>query len=214
MWLKRRPNLPKPLHQVRATVIKLILASQSPRRKEILGGLLEGTGYTFTIQPAHVDETPLKRETPLAYVQRIAKAKALHVAAQNPGSVVIAADTPVIIGRRILQSPSTVEEARAMLKLTSNRRVHAPTAVVVVDAHGKAHAKLNENWIKFGTLSLADIDTYLANPANWKGIAGAIQVENHFMASRISAIHGSYSGILGLPLYETCLLLQRAGLKL
>ena len=194
--------------------MNLILASQSPRRKELLTNLLKGTGITFISQPAHVDETPWKNETPLAYVQRIAKAKALAIAALNPGATVLAADTPVIIGRRLLQSPTSRNEAEAMLRLTSNRRVHAPSAVTVVDASGKAHSKLNRNWIKFGPMSAATIEAYLAIPENWRGIAGAIQVENPFMESYITAIYGSHSGILGLPLYETRLLLQVSGIKL
>lgn len=186
----------------------LILASQSPRRKELLAGLLGGTGHTFTTHPAHVDETPLKREAPLAYVQRIAKAKAMKTASENKGSIVIAADTPVIVGRRILQTPHSVEEARTMLQLQSGRRVHIPTAVVVVDAAGNPHAKLCRSWVKYKVLTDKDIDSWLNHPDRW-AISGALQIESPHGQSWLTAMYGSYSGILGLPLYETRLLLAR-----
>lgn len=191
--------------------MKLILASQSPRRKELLSGLLEGTGITFTTLPADVDESTRKGEPPLTYVQRVADTKALKIASENPGSVVIAADTPLIVGRRILQKAESFEEACAMLKLQSGKRVHIPTAVAVVDTKGKIHRKLNESWIKFKPLSDKEIKDYLSDSQNWQGISAAVQVENPHMASMISTMHGSYSGILGLPLYETRVLLARCG---
>lgn len=187
----------------------LILASQSPRRRQLLAGL----GVSFTVMPAHVDETALPAEAPLAYVQRIARAKARKVAAENPGCVVLAADTPVIVGRRILQSPADAADAARMLRLMSNRRVHIPTAVCVVDAAGRVHAKLAASWVKFRPLLAHEIDNIVANPANWQGISGALQVESPLSQRLITTMHGSHSGILGLPLYETGLLLARAGIE-
>ncbi|MCP5405429.1 MAG: septum formation protein Maf [Pseudomonadaceae bacterium] len=190
------------------TTPPLILASQSPRRKVIL----ESLGLTFSIQPAHVDETPLRAEAPLAYVRRVARAKAVALAGQNPGHVVVAADTPIICRRRIIQSPATRKEAHAMLRAQSNRRVHIPTAVCVVDARGKVHEAVSQNWVKLRQLTDAEIEAYLANDANWKGIAGALQIEHPVCQTWIPTVHGSHSGILGLPVYETVKLLKRAGI--
>jgi septum formation protein len=185
--------------------MQLILASQSPHRKK----LLETLGVSFTIQPAHIDETERKNETPLAYVKRIAMAKAAAISKANPGTVVLAADTPVIVGRRILQTPQTREEAVAMVKLYSGRRVHIPTTIVVADASGKLHVKVTRNWIKFKRITNAEIETYL-NHATWK-VAGALKIEQ--IEPWIATMQGTHSGIIGLPLYETSVLLTRAGIK-
>lgn len=187
----------------------IILASQSKTRKALLSKLLGPLGVPFTVQPAHVDETPLKNETPLAYVKRIALAKAAAVSAANPGVVVLAADTPVIVGRRILQTPATADEAAAMLRLQSGRRVSIPTVVVVADATGKLHHKTIVSWAKFKTLSEDEIAAYLATGL-WQNISGAIKddsVDHWFIK-----VHGSFSGFMGLPLYETSVLLARAGI--
>lgn len=191
-----------------AMTANLILASQSPRRRDLLAGL----GLTFKILPADVDETPLKAEAPLAYVQRIARAKAQKVAEENPGCVVLAADTPVIVGRRILQKAADAAEAAGMLACMSNRRVHIPTAVCMVDAAGRVHEKTSHSWVKFRPLTKRYIDDFVATPANWEGISGALQIEHPASQRFITTMHGSYSGILGLPLYETSLLLARAGI--
>ncbi len=183
----------------------LILASQSTTRK----ALLEKLGIPFTVQPAHVDETPLKHEAPLAYVKRIALAKAQAVSTQNPGSVVLAADTPVIVGRRILQKPESYEEALTMLKLHSGRRISIPTVVVVVDATGKSHHKVSVSWVKFKRFSQAEIEVFLA-ATKWREFSGSIHIE--LMEPWLQTTHGSISGIMGLPLYETTRLLARAGL--
>lgn len=185
--------------------MNLILASKSKHRADLLRKL----GVPFTTQPADVDETPLKNEAPLAYVKRIALAKATAVSAANPGSVVLAADTPVILGRRILQTPATPEEATAMLRLQSGRRVSIPTVVVVADATGKIHTKTVDSWIKLKRLSEAEIKAYLTTDM-WHGAGGlCIEAAEQWCL----ALHGSYSGIIGLPLYETSVLLTRAGLK-
>lgn len=183
----------------------LILASQSKYRKE----LLEKLGVSFTVQPAHVDETPLKNEAPLAYVKRIAIAKAAAISQQNPGSVVLAADTPVIVGRRILQTPQTEEEAAEMLKLQSGRRVAIPTVLAMVDDTGKLHYKTVASWVKLKRLTATDIQAYIA-AGLWQYSAGGLKIE--LMENWIHTLHGSKSGIMGLPLYETEVLLHRAGI--
>lgn len=182
----------------------LILASRSPQRQTLLKQL----GVAFECRPANVDESTRKGETPLQYVTRIATTKAQKVAADNPGCVVLAADTPVIVGRRILQTPENEAEARAMLTLQSNRRVHIPTVVVAVDAKGKTHRKTAASWVKFKRLSANDIDGYIS-AGLWKGCSGGLHIEH--AGAWTAMLHGSYSGICGLPLYETGLLLERCG---
>lgn len=187
----------------------LILASQSKHRAKLLTGL----GFPFTTQPADIDETPLKSESPRAYVTRIARGKAQKVAEANPGSVIIAADTPVIVGRRILQTPQTVEEAAEQLRLQSGRRVHIPTVVVVVNAQGNMRHVLVESWIKMKPLTHADIAHWLAVPSNWEKCSGALQIDNPACEAMFQKVYGSISGIVGLPLYESAKLLAWAGLK-
>jgi septum formation protein len=183
---------------------KLILASRSPRRRALLAQL----GVAFTVQSAEVDETPLKNEPPLKYVQRVAALKARTVAAANPGCVVLAADTPVLVGRRILQNPATPEEALVMLKLQSNRRVQVPTAVVVIDVAGKERSLLVPTWLKLKALSEAEMAAYVAS-GHWQGTSGGLKGE--FIEAWFTKIYGSRSGYLGLPLYETAKLLRAAG---
>ncbi len=185
---------------------KLILASQSKTRKR----LLEKLGVAFTAQPAHVDETPLKSEAPLAYIKRVAIAKAEAIAALNPGCVILAADSPVILGRRIVQTPQTEDEAVEMLNLQSGRRVAIPTVLVVVDSAGKVHHKTVTSWIKMKKLSKADIAAYMG-AGLWKHTAGGLKIE--LMENWIHTTHGSVSGIMGLPLYETEVLLKRVGIQ-
>lgn len=185
----------------------IILASQSKIRKEYL----ERFNIPFTVQPAHIDESALKNEAPLAYVKRIALAKAAAVSKANPGSVVLAADTPVIVGRRILQTPQTEAEAREMLELQSGRRVAITTVVVVADASGKLHSKTVSSWVKFKRISKAEVDAYLAS-GHWQHVSGALRFA--YIEHWIADFYGSYSGSRGLPLYETAQLLARAGITI
>ena len=185
---------------------QLILASQSKARK----ALLERLGVTFTTQPAHVDETPLKHEAPLAYVKRVAMAKATAIATANPGCVILAADSPVILGRRILQTPQTEEEAAEMLHLQSGRRVSIPTVMVVMDTSGKLSYKTVSSWVKMKRLTKADIQAYI-DAGLWQHTAGGLKIE--LMENWVQTLHGSKSGIMGLPLYETEVLLTRAGIQ-
>ncbi len=185
---------------------QLILASQSKTRK----GLLARLGVEFSTQPADVDETPLKNEAPLAYIKRVAIAKAQAIAANHPGCVILAADSPVILGRRILQTPQTEDEAREMLKLQSGRRIAIPTVVVVIDATGKLHHKTVNSWVKMKRLSASDINAYIT-AGLWTHTAGGLKIE--LMENWIQTLHGSKSGIMGLPLYETEVMLTRAGIS-
>ena len=185
---------------------QLVLASQSATRQR----LLQAMGYAFTAQPADVDETPLKNETPRAYVQRISAAKARAVHA--PGQVTLAADTPVIVGRRILQTPQTVAEARAMLAAQRGRRVHIPTVVTVMNAQGVLRQRYVESWVKFRPFQPAEMDILLADEANWRGASGALKLGRPAAEVLIATLHGSTTGIEGLPMAETAQLLHWAGL--
>jgi septum formation protein len=190
-----------------AAVLPIILASRSPRRRELLGKL----GVAFEAISADIDESVLPAEHPLKYVGRVARGKAQAVAAQHPGRVVLAADTPCLLGRRILQTPATADEARMMLKLQSNRRVYVPTAVAVIDATGTLREALVQSFIKLKPLTEAEIASYLAS-GHWQGVSGGIQIEN--IDHWVIKMQGSYSCIFGLPLYETAKLLQASGVPL
>jgi septum formation protein len=184
--------------------MRLVLASQSPRRLE----LLKRIGVVpDAILPADIDETPLSGELPSPYVQRIAAGKAAAV--QAPGALVLAADTTVAAGRRILAKPEDEAEARAMLRLLSGRRHKVLTAVTLVDAAGKARHRLSTSTVAFKRLAPDEIDAYIA-AGEWEGKAGAYAIQGRAEAL-VRAISGSFSGVMGLPLYETRTLLRAAG---
>jgi septum formation protein len=184
----------------------LILASASPRRLE----LLKQVGITpGKVAPADIDETPLKGELPQIYAKRIASSKALKVAGAHSGDVVLAADTVVGVGRRIIPKTETVEEARKCLELMSGRRHDVITAVSVVGKDGRQRTKLVVSVVKFKRLSEAEITAYI-DCGEWKGKAGGYAIQGK-AAALIPYISGSYSNIVGLPLYETLAMLKDAG---
>jgi septum formation protein len=183
----------------------LILASASPRRVELLARL----GIVpDVIDAADIDETPGKAELPRAHAERLAHAKCACVAARHPGTVVIAADTVVGVGRRIL--PKVIDEAtaRACLTLLSGRRHRVFTAVVVADAMGTIRQRLSETVVIFHRLTAADIDALIA-AGDWRGKAGGYALQGAAEAY-VRFIGGSWSGVVGLPLAETRLLLRAA----
>jgi septum formation protein len=188
-------------------IAPIILASRSPRRRELLAKL----GVPYEIISADIDESELKGEKPLDYVRRVARGKAQAIAAKHPGRVVLAADTPVLVGRRILQTPETADEARVMLKLQSNRRVYVPTAVVVVDAQGVVRKSLVNSWWKIKSLKDDEIESYLQS-GKWRGISGGLTCIDcaHWLVN----FYGSSSGSEGLPLYETAKLLRASGVAI
>ncbi len=179
----------------------MILASASPRRLELLALL----GITPThIIPADIDESERKGELPLAYVKRIAEAKAALVAKQHPNELVLAADTTVAVGRRILQKPTDEKEARAFLKLFSGRRHRVMTCVAVVK-NGKLSSRTVTTIVRFSRLSPADVDHYIAS-GEWKGKAGGYAIQGR-AAAFIPFMSGSHSNVVGLPLHETAKLI-------
>ena len=184
----------------------LILASASPRRLELLAQM----GLTPTlIDPAEIDETPLPGETARLLALRLARAKAAAVAERRAGAFVLAADTVVALGRRLLGKPDDEADARRMLALLSGRAHRVLTAVAVAGPHGRAAARLSETRVRFKRLTTAEIDGYLAS-GEWNGKAGGYGVQGRAGAFVI-ALNGSYTGVVGLPLYETRALLIGLG---
>lgn len=182
----------------------LVLASASPRRLD----LLRQIGVTpDDVLATEIDETPLPREAPRVLAQRLARAKAQ--AGSRPGAVVLAADTVVALGRRALPKAETEEQARACLAALSGRAHRVFTAIAVVSAEGALRARLAETRVFFKRLSQEEVTAYIAS-GEWRGKAGGYAVQG--LAARfISHLSGSYSGVVGLPLYETARLLESCG---
>jgi septum formation protein len=186
---------------------RFVLASASPRRLELLARL----GVTpDAVTPADIDETPRKGELPVPYAERMAAEKA--AAAAQPGSIVLAADTVVAAGRRILPKTDSEEEARATLTLLSGRRHRVLSAVTCVAPDGTARHRLSTSIVAFKRFSDAELDAYLGS-GEWRGKAGAYAIQGRAEAL-IRFLSGSHSGVMGLPLYETRALLRAAGYPL
>lgn len=180
---------------------RLVLASASPRRL----ALLRQIGVEpDEVVAAEVDETPLNGETPRLTALRLARAKAETVSA--PGSVVLAADTVVAVGRRILPKAETEAEARACLALLSGRTHRVYTGVALKAADGVVRTRLVETRVAFKRLTHAEIDGYIAS-GEWQGKAGGYAVQG-LAGGFVISIVGSYSAVVGLPLYETANLLR------
>jgi septum formation protein len=183
----------------------LVLASASPRRLDLLRQVgLEPA----EIDPADIDETPAPREQPRAYALRMAKAKLAAVAARHPGAVVLAADSVVVCGRRILPKAETEAEARACLQLLSGRRHRVLGGIAVGGAEGAVRTRLVETVVRFKRLETAEIDDYLLS-GEWRGKAGGYAIQGR-AASFVAFLSGSYSNVVGLPLFETVGLLKAA----
>jgi septum formation protein len=181
------------------TLSGLVLASASPRRLELLAQI--GIIPERVVAP-DVDETPLRHELPRDYARRIARIKAAAVS----GDIVLAADTVVAAGRRILPKAETEAEARACLAVLSGRRHRVLTAVVVARASGERHERLVDSVVTFARLDSADVESYLAS-GEWRGKAGGYAIQGE-AARFIRFLSGSYSGVVGLPLFETAQLLR------
>lgn len=162
------------------------------------------------VDPADLDETPKKGETPRVYAVRIAAEKARLVAARHGGEVVLAADTVVGVGRRILPKAEDESSARACLTLLSGRRHTVHTAVSVIDAHGTARHRLSSTILTFKRLSEREIADYLIS-REWHGKAGGYAVQGRAEAF-VRFLSGSHSGVIGLPLFETRGLLLASGI--
>lgn len=181
----------------------LILASASPRRRELIARLgIEPDG----VQPAEIDETPNKGELPRDYAQRMAREKAHAVSADGH---VLAGDTVVAVGRRILPKAEDEATARQCLDLLSGRRHTVLSAIALRSPDGTLRERLSETKVKFKRLSSEEIDAYIAG-GEWHGKAGGYAIQGA-AEGLISWIQGSHSAVVGLPLFETRALLKPAG---
>jgi septum formation protein len=156
---------------------------------------------------ADIDETPRPRELPRPYAERLAREKAQCVA--EPGVFTLAADTVVAVGRRILGKATTPDEARACLELLSGRRHHVLTAVTLVAPDGTASHRCNDTGVIFNRLTRVDIERYISL-GEWEGKAGGYAIQGR-AAAFVRQIMGSYSSVVGLPLFETAQILKGKG---
>lgn len=183
----------------------LVLASASPRRLDLLRQVgLEPA----EIDPPDVDETPAPRELPRAYALRMATSKLAVVAPRHPGAVVVAADSVVVCSRRILPKAETETEARACLDRLSGRRHRVLGAVAVGYPDGTVRTRLVETTVRFKRLERAEVDDYL-QCGEWRGKAGGYAIQGR-AARFVDFLSGSYSNVVGLPLFETVKLLKPA----
>jgi septum formation protein len=188
-------------------VPELILASASPRRRELLARL----GIApCAIRAADIDETPRKAELPRDYARRMAREKAL--ATPGDGAHVLAGDTVVALGRRILPKADDEAAARQCLALLSGRRHRVLSAIALKAPDGALRERLSETIVRFKPLSASEIEAYLAS-GEWRGKAGGYAIQGS-AEGLIAWISGSHSGVVGLPLFETRALLLAAGFAL
>jgi septum formation protein len=161
------------------------------------------------IDPRDIDETPLKGETPRLAALRLAEEKARAAVADHSGAFVLAADTVVAVGRRMLGKPATEDEARAMLGLLSGRGHRVFTGACLISPDGRTASRVSETRVKIKRLSGMEAELLLAS-GEWRGAAGAYRIQGRAGACVVNLI-GSYSGVVGLPLYETMALLIGLG---
>lgn len=183
----------------------LVLASSSPRRR----ALLEQIGHVpaRTVSP-DIDEAPRRGELPQVYAARLAAEKAGAVP-RGEGEIVLAGDTTVAVGRRILPPADTDDVVRSCLGLLSGRRHRVFSAVAVIDAEGRLRQRLAETIVAFKRLSAAEIDAYV-RCGEGRGKAGGYAIQGR-AAAFVRFLSGSYSGVVGLPLFETQALLAASG---
>ncbi|MDO8290134.1 MAG: Maf family nucleotide pyrophosphatase [Parvibaculum sp.] len=187
-------------------ISKLILASASPRRLALLAqiGIVPAA-----VRASGLDETPLKNELPRAHAIRLAREKASSIAALEQGAFILAADTVVACGRRILPKAETETEARECLALLSGRAHRVYTAVALIRPDGTLRERVSETRVTFKRLSDTELNAYIAG-GEWQGKAGGYAIQGQ-AATFIRALNGSYSGVVGLPLFEVNALLTSAG---
>jgi septum formation protein len=184
----------------------LILASASPRRRDLLAqvGLAPAD-----IDPADIDETAGKTELPGPLARRLAEAKAAAVAVRHSDAFVLAADTVVGVGRRIVGKPEDADAARRFLVLLSGRRHRVYGGICAIAPDGRRTARLVTTMVRFKRLSDAEIDAYLAT-GEWQGKAGGYAIQGH-AAAFIPAINGSYTNVVGLDVAAAAAMLAGLG---
>lgn len=187
----------------------LVLASASPRRRELLARLGIASPQVIATD---IDESPLRGELPRAHAVRLAAAKARAAAELAPGALILAGDTVVGVGRRILPKAEDEATARRCLALLSGRRHRVFSAIAVLSPDGTLREALSETIVRFKLLEPAEIEAYIAG-GEWHGKAGGYAIQGS--AEGFCAwLAGSHSGVVGLPLFETRRLLRAAGLAI
>lgn len=204
------PAAPPPVERRAATAppdpAPLVLASASPRRLELLRQV---GAAPDEIDPAAIDETPRPREKPADYAKRIARDKLAAVAPRHPGAYVLAADTVVACGRRILPKAENAATARACLRQLSGRRHRVLGGLIVQAPDGRRAARLVVTLVAFRRLQADEIDAYL-DSGEWHGKAGGYAIQGR-AAAFVPRINGSYANVVGLPVVETLALLRGLG---
>jgi septum formation protein len=191
---------------------KLVLASGSPRRLALLN---QAGIEPDSLQPAEVDEMPVKGELPRALATRLARAKAeaalssVRISEELRGSYILAADTVVAVGRRIMPKAEMLDEAAACLRLLSGRNHRVYTGVCLVTPKETFRQRLVETRVRFKRLSGEDLEAYLAS-GEWRGKAGGYAIQG-LAGTFVVKMVGSYTNVVGLPLYETLSLLSGEG---
>jgi septum formation protein len=186
----------------------LILASSSPRRRDLLARL--GVAPARIASP-DINETPRKGEVPRVYALRMAEEKAVAVQ-RDAGEIVVAGDTTVAVGRRILPQAADADMQRGFLNLLSGRRHHVLSAVAVIDGNGLMRSRICDSIVRFKRLSAEEIESYIQS-GEGLGKAGGYAIQGRAEAL-IDWMAGSHSGVIGLPLYETRALLRASGYPL
>lgn len=186
----------------------IVLASASPRRKDLLARIAL---IPTEIVPADIDERPRTRELPRIYAARMAATKADTIGERLPGAFILAADTVVACGRRILPKAETVDEARFCLGLLSGRRHQVMGAICLISPNGRRVERLVTTAVTFKRLERAEIEFYLRS-GEWRGKAGAYAIQG-LAASYVRALNGSYSNVVGLALHETYAMLTGFGFR-
>ena len=188
--------------------LRLVLASSSPRRRDLLAQI----GVTpADIRSPDIDEVPRKGELPRPYAERMASEKALAVPRAD-GEVILAGDTTVAVGRRILPQAETEADVARFLRLLSGRRHRVYSCISVIDAEGTQRTRCAASQVRFKQLSDEEVAAYAAS-GEGIGKAGGYAIQGR-AAGLIDFLSGSHSGVVGLPLYETRALLKALGLAL
>lgn len=188
--------------------MKLVLASTSPRRRDLLARI--GV-VPDRIAAPDIDEDPHPGELPRAYVRRVAEGKA-HAVARAADELVLAGDTTIAVGRRILGKPEDEDDLRRMLALLSGRRHHCLSAVCLIGIDGVARTRLSDTVVAFKRLTDAEVDAYVAS-GEGMGKAGGYAIQGR-AEGFVRFLSGSHSGVVGLPVFETRALLMSAGYPL
>lgn len=198
--------MPKGRASAQTEVPALVLGSASPRRRE----LLRQVGVEpAAIDAAEIDETPKRGELPADYARRIAEEKLRAVAVRHPGAFVLAADTVVAVGRRILPKPADAKDAQDCLERLSGRSHKVLGAVAVLAPDGRSARRLVTTRVRFRRLHRDEVAAYL-DSGEWKGKAGGYAIQG-LAAAFVPEIQGSYPNVVGLPLVETLALLRGLG---